>query len=632
MEKEKIRIDSQRYAPATAEVRMEGEGEELMRLDVVFATGTPVKRFDYENWRYFKEVLEISESAINTERMQNAPVLDSHSRYSTAEVVGRVESFEIVDGQARAVLLISARGELAGLRKDLKDGILKNISVGYTVQEYRQEGADTEYPTYTATRWTPMEISIVPVPADPASTIQGVRSETEPPTTDVTIWTTRAEESGKTVKSMQEDQKPSAEELLAAERTRIKELKAAARAASLGEEILDEWIANGTSSDEARAQALAHIEASQKPIQPAIAVNGSRDQDRKAELKRAAQQVIDLRTGGDVKEASPLLGEVRNLSLTRIAERMLEEQGVRTNSMSAREIARAALGLDTRLHTTSDFPEIFGNTVNRRLRQMYDNAEPTFQAWCQAANRTDYREGSAISLSGFSYLNEVAEGGEFTAGKMAESAEKYAVKKLGKLLRITDEMIVNDDLSAFARVPSAIANAAVRTHNQIVYSILTANAAMSDGVALFHADHGNLAASGSAISVTSLGAARAAMRKQKDQIGNPIYVTPAFLIVSPDKETEAQQVVQSQIVATKDSDTNPFKSSLQIIVDPHLTGNAWYLAAGNVDTIEYARINGEVFEIAQWIDYDRDALSIRVKAPFGAKAVDYRGLYKNPGA
>lgn len=631
--KEKIRTQDRNYAPASVRAipQQSDDSDEFLRVEVVFATGHPVKRLDWDSWKYFNEVLEISEKAINAERLANAPVLDSHSRYSTSSQVGVVESWSIEKGEAKAVLRISNRTELEGLRQDLRDGILRNISVGYTVQRYKQEDSDVDLPTYTATAWTPIEISIVPVPADPSSTVQGMRSEHgEPALSDVTIWP-RAEKN-----NMDTNQTTpptlDAEAIRAAEQARISDLRRAARAAAIGEDVLDAWIAEGISADEGRARALAHIEATQKKVIPsAPTVANERDEERQVEQARAIEQAIELRSGLRIANQSQLLGEFAGMSMLRMAETMLREKGVRTDRMSDNEIARAALGL-TRTHTSGDFPLILENMLNKRLRASYDEAMPTFQAWTQQGSRTDYKTGSATSLSGFDSLEKVKEGAEITAGTLKESAEKYAVEKYGKVLLVTSEMLVNDDLGAFARIPQRFAAAAVRTHNEIVYGILTANEKMSDGVALFHANHGNLAGTGTAITVDALAAARAAMRKQTDQNKQKIYGTPAFLIVSPDKETEAQQLIQATIVATKDSDTNPFKGSLQIIVDPHLTGNAWYVAASNIDTIEYSYLDGQPFRVAQWEDYARDSLGFSIIAPFGAKAVDWRGLYKNPGA
>ena len=70
-------------------------------------------------------------------------------------------------------------------------------------------------------------------------------------------------------------------------------------------------------------------------------------------------------------------------------------------------------------------------------------------------------------------------------------------------------------IAVFTRIPQAMAKAARRTVSNLVYAILTGNPTMGDSVALFHATHANLdTGGGSALSVTSLAAARVKMAKQ----------------------------------------------------------------------------------------------------------------------
>jgi hypothetical protein len=64
-----------------------------------------------------------------------------------------------------------------------------------------------------------------------------------------------------------------------------------------------------------------------------------------------------------------------------------------------------------------------------------------------------------------------------------------AAGDLGKIFSLTRQAIINDDLDAFTKIPNAWAVLAIRTIGDLVYAILTGNPRMSDGIALFHADH-----------------------------------------------------------------------------------------------------------------------------------------------
>lgn len=156
---------------------------EKRTVEVVFATETPVRRKRYEGYDKiidFDEILTVSRAGIDLSRLNvGAPVLDTHSRYSTTSIVGVVEKAWIDGKDARALLRFPALGideNADRLFALISDGIVRNVSVGYTLEKIKivepKKAGDVQQ--VIATRWAPFEISFVAVPADPAS---GVRSE-----------------------------------------------------------------------------------------------------------------------------------------------------------------------------------------------------------------------------------------------------------------------------------------------------------------------------------------------------------------------------------------------------------------------------------------------------------------------
>jgi hypothetical protein len=95
---------------------------------------------------------------------------------------------------------------------------------------------------------------------------------------------------------------------------------------------------------------------------------------------------------------------------------------------------------------------------------------------------------------------------------------------------------------------------------------------------LFNATHGNLAGSGAAVDVTTLGAGRAAMRKQADLDGNKLNIAPSVILNGPDTETAIEQFL-APIVAAEGAKVNPFSSKLQQVTEASITGNGWELYA-----------------------------------------------------
>jgi hypothetical protein len=129
------------------------------------------------------------------------------------------------------------------------------------------------------------------------------------------------------------------------------------------------------------------------------------------------------------------------------------------------------------------------------------------------------------------------------------------------------------------------------------------------------------------------------MRQQKGLNGRFINVQPKYLLVPSAQETLAQQFVQqSTIVYTKSTDFNPFANNLQVIAEPRLDATSlinWYTAAdpSQIDTIEYAYLEGqEGVYLENRVGFDVDGVELKARLDFAAKAIDWRGFYKNPGA
>lgn len=144
-------------------------------VEVIWTTGARVKRVDFEG--FFFEELVVSEEAIDLERLRNgAPVLNTHSSYETEDVLGVVEDAWIVDGKGFARLRFSERESVKDIWNDIKSGVLRNLSVGYgvdDVEEVTEEGGDR---VLRVTKWTPHEISVVPVPADASSQFRSLET------------------------------------------------------------------------------------------------------------------------------------------------------------------------------------------------------------------------------------------------------------------------------------------------------------------------------------------------------------------------------------------------------------------------------------------------------------------------
>ena len=126
------------------------------------------------------------------------------------------------------------------------------------------------------------------------------------------------------------------------------------------------------------------------------------------------------------------------------------------------------------------------------------------------------------------------------------------------------------------------------------------------------------------------------MRKQTAPDGSVLNLTPSILIVGPDNEAAANKYTSAQFVAAKSVDINPvYNTSLTVVVDARVAGTNWYLSASPalIDTVEYSYLEGENGLFTERREgFEVDGLEIKARLVFAAKAIDWRGLYKNVGA
>lgn len=139
----------------------DGEGE-----NAVFRASISSEE-PYGRW-FGTEILEHSESAVNLERAADGlPLLWGHDGQTRGTVIGRVENLRLDDKRLRGDLRFFSTPAAQEVRTIVREGH-REMSVGYTVEKMRliEAGRDGTPDTFRVTKWTPMEASIVGVPAD----------------------------------------------------------------------------------------------------------------------------------------------------------------------------------------------------------------------------------------------------------------------------------------------------------------------------------------------------------------------------------------------------------------------------------------------------------------------------------
>lgn len=150
------------------EVRSDTFNEEDRTVEVCWTTGASVKRYSWDEGFYMEE-LAVDKKAIRMDRFNAMSLLDTHEQWSMDSRLGTVVpgSVKIENGRGYATIRLSRNDKAETILRDLKDGHPLSISVGYKIHRYEKtEGSDGQLPILRATDWEPMELSVVPVPAD----------------------------------------------------------------------------------------------------------------------------------------------------------------------------------------------------------------------------------------------------------------------------------------------------------------------------------------------------------------------------------------------------------------------------------------------------------------------------------
>lgn len=351
-----------------------------------------------------------------------------------------------------------------------------------------------------------------------------------------------------------------------------------------------------------------------------------------------------------IDPANPLTEGAREymaMPLVSVARDFLQANGAETRGLSPHEIA--GLACQRGYGTTSDFPTILSNVVNTTLRRAYEAAPATWKPLVRIVNAPDFRELSRIALSDAPAFDEVGEHGEFERARLTDGkAERYRVATYGKVVAISRQAIVNDDMKAFGRLGEMFAQQAAQLESDMVWCQILSNPLMGDGQALFSVAHANLAV-GSDLDELALKILQAKMRRQTAPAGWPLSLRPQYLIVPVESETRAEQLLKTEFRPETADDALPSSlRSLSIIAEPRLDlgisnpavgapvpgGNAFYMAAAPsaIDTIEVAYLHGErQVQLETRVGFGIDGIEFRARLDVGAKTIDHRGLAKNPG-
>ncbi len=452
----------------SVELAHETLNEKARTVGLRFSTGAKVKRYPWLGEPYFLQ-FSMDPGHGRLDRLNNgAPLLKVHNNWSLESVLGVVEpgSARIENGVGLATVRFSERADVEPIWQDVKNKILRNVSMGVIPHKLKDvTPEDSKEKHYLATDWEPVELSAVPVPADPGAQFLSQRQQEF---TEVEILDQGA--------TMQTENKTTSD----ADRIRQH-----VKLAHFPPELAEDLISRGIGLKEANHEILERMAArsEETPIRSAN-IEVTRDH-REGMLPAMIEALSSRYVPGTISNQAE---QYRGASIKDLAREICLTNGLHVPWHSAERIIKLAMG-------TSDFPNLLQGTGQRMLLAAYQAAEAVIKRVCRRSTAEDFRTKHLLRLGEAPRLELVNEHGEIKYGSMAESKENYKIKTYAKIIPLTREAQINDDLGAFSDLTSAFGLSSANTEGQLIVDLLVSGSGdgptLEDGVALFNlASHG----------------------------------------------------------------------------------------------------------------------------------------------
>lgn len=402
----------------------------------------------------------------------------------------------------------------------------------------------------------------------------------------------------------------------------------------------NDYILSGKSMEEVRSAVLKQLQENNAPVGARVTV------DEEDKFRDCVSDALMIRAGVIVSKPAPGSSDFRNIRLRDLAVECLARSGEDTRNLLRASTDDLYETLCRQFYNpTSAFPAILDSTIKKSIVKLYEQVPTTFQTWTTKGSLSDFKETAdhEYVIGGMGDFEKVPENGELKADMpRTERLPSRKLETYGKQFSMSRQAFINDDIGFLTEMPGLYATKAKMTVDKQVYSLLFNNGKIFDGVNLFDTKHNNVMATGGKPSQETIQKIILQMQKQKDQFGEPIYVTPQYIIVPVGYEFDLAVILHStQVTGSANNDINPlYNYPLQIVQTPVLNALAgekacpWFMVANpmSVKHIQVDYLNGQETPIVRRMEAAGTlGFTWDVYTDWGIAVRDFRGINKNPG-
>lgn len=377
-----------------------------------------------------------------------------------------------------------------------------------------------------------------------------------------------------------------------------------------------------------RADRLAEVRA-ERPKAPAVHVVDAEAGNSPKVVEAALCLAGGLSNVEKVFDQKTLEAADRRRSTTSLQEVLLEAARSRGYNGPARISAgniREVLASGFSNHSISN---VLSATYGKFLLQGFTGVESNWDMIASVRSVSDYKTVTGVRVTGGFEFAEVGNAGELKHAEAGDETRSISAKLYGRLSAITMVDIVNDDLGALSVIPQRLGRGAAIKLNKEFWS------AFESSNSTYFAKE--TAGAGNALSIASLKTAASSYRKLTDGDGNPLGISPAMLLVPPELEITASELMSGSLLITGENSTrtnvNVLAGRYQVVASSYLTSaSTWWLVAnpGELPAMEVAFLNGQRTPTVQQAEADFDTLGIQVRGhfSFGVAKAESKGAYR----
>ena len=277
---------------------------------------------------------------------------------------------------------------------------------------------------------------------------------------------------------------------------------------------------------------------------------------------------------------------------------------------------------------THSIADILSSTVNKFLLAGFDSVESAWRRISAVRSVNDFKTVTSYRLNGSFKFDAVSNGGELKNAAANDEKREISASTYGIMTSVTRTDLINDDLGALTAVPQRIGRGGALKLNDVFW------AEFVDDGSFFTSGRNNLRAGSHALSVANLKALATSYRKLKDPDGNPVAVEPRILLVPPDLELTAAEIMGSTLLHSATAaaggvpERNVMAGRYDVVSSVYLTNTTdYYLLASPADlpVMEVAFLNGQPSPVVETAEADFNTLGVQMRGyfDFGCAKAEY---------